>query len=201
MRPHGSPQELEARRRRAIALVREGRTLSEVAQRLGCHPSAVMRWRNAARRGGDVALAAKPAPGRPRRLRPGQLKRLVALLLKGPMARGYRTDVWTTQRIADLIADEFQIRYHRDHVGRLLHRLRWSCQKPDRRALERREDRIEQWKRQDWPRIKKGRSTWAPTWSSLTNRDSSCSEPCAAPGRRRDKRRRSVTGISMARSR
>jgi transposase len=169
MRPFGSPKFLEARRRRAMALLGGGRSLTEVARKVGCHPSAVMRWRNAARRGGPGALCAKAVPGRPARLRRRQTDRLVRLLLQGPLSRGYSTDVWTTKRIADLIAAEFGVRYHRDHVGRLLHRLRWSCQKPDRRALERNEERIEQWKREEWPRIKKGRCTWAPTSSSWTN--------------------------------
>ena len=201
MRPFGSPKTLEARRRRAVALLTQDRSLTEVARKVGCHPSAVIRWRNAARRGGPAALRAKSVPGRPPRLRRRQLDRLVGLLLKGPLDRGYSTDVWTTQRIADLIAEEFGVRYHRDHVGRLLHRLKWSCQKPDRRALERNEARIEQWKRQEWPRIKKGLCTWAPTSSSLTNRASCCSEPSVGHGRPEGARRSrdTVTGTAKFR--
>jgi transposase len=172
MRPHGSPRELEARRMRAAALLHEGRCPAEVARLLGCHPSSVTRWRKTVHRRGAAALRAKPAPGRPCQLTLRERSRLVRLLLKGPMARGYRTDVWTTQRIADMIAEEFRVSYHRDHVGRLLHGLGWSCQKPDRRALERHEERIERWKRTEWPRIKKGLRTWAPTSSSSTNRGS-----------------------------
>ena len=172
MRPKGSPKDLEARRIRAAALIGEDRTLSEVAGLIGCHPSSVMRWRDAFEEGGAAGLRARPAPGRPCELTSRQRVRLVRLLLKGPLARGHWTDVWTTQRIADLIAEEFEVSYHRDHVGRLLHGLGWSCQKPDRRALERHEERIERWKRTEWPRIKKGLRTWAPTSSSSTNRGS-----------------------------
>ena len=53
--------------------------------------------------------------------------------------------------------------YHRDHIGRLLHSLGWSVQKPERRALERDEEAIARWKRKDWPRIKKTLRGWAPT--------------------------------------
>jgi transposase len=67
-------------------------------------------------------------------LRPKQLQRLVKLLLKGPMARGYRTNLWTTARIALLIAEEFGVHYHPNHIGRLMHRLQCSHQKPERRA-------------------------------------------------------------------
>ncbi len=172
MRPHGSPKELEARRNWAVRLLAEGRSLSDVARIVGAHASSVMRWRDAAERGGTPALQAKPVPGRPPKLTPRDLKRVVPLLRKGAMARGYATEVWTTQRIADLIDEEFGVRYHRDHMGRLLHRLKWTYQKPDRRALERDEDKIEAWKRREWPRIKKGLPGWRPTSSLSTNRAS-----------------------------
>ena len=173
MRPFGSAQALEARRRRALTLLDGGRSLTDVARKVGCYPSAVMRWRNAARRGGPDALRAKPVPGRPPRLRRRQFDRLVRLLLKGPMSRGYSTDVWTTKRIADLIAEEFGVRYHRDHVGRLMHSLGWSCQKPERRAVERDEEAIGRWKREVWPEVKKMPRNWGPTSSSPTRAASS----------------------------
>ena len=169
MRPKGSPKELEARRIRGVELLREGRNLSEVGRLLGCHPSAVLRWRDTVRRKGAEGLKARPAPGRPSKLTRRQLDRLLRTLLKGALARGYSTDVWTTRRIAEVIEAEFGVRYHRDHVGRLMHGLKWSCQKPERRALERQEERIRQWKEAEWPRIKKGLRTWAPTSCSSTN--------------------------------
>jgi transposase len=130
-----------------------------------------MRWRDAFDRHGDVGLKAKPASGRPPKLAHRQRKRLIAILVKGAMECGYSTDLWTTQRIADVIEKEFRVHYHRDHVGRLMHSLGWSHQKPERRALERKEEKIERWKRKEWPRIKKGRRGWAPTSSLSTNRD------------------------------
>jgi len=66
------------------------------------------------------------------------------------MMHGYRTNLWTTARIAELIAREFGIQYHRDHVGRLLHSLNWSPQKPEWRALERNDEAIEHWKQKHW---------------------------------------------------
>lgn len=170
MRPHGSPRALEERRRRAVALLKQHLSLYEVARRIGCNPSSVMRWRNAMSRGGADALRAKPAPGRPCRLTPRQKERLVRLLLKGAMAHGYRTELWTTLRIAELIRRHMRIVYHRNHVGKLLHDLGWSHQKPERRAMERDEEAIARWKRTLWPRLKKTPRGWGPTCSSSTNR-------------------------------
>ena len=123
MRPKGSAAVLEARRRRALALWKRDLTLNEVGRRLGCAPSSVKRWRDAVAAQGAEGLRVRASPGRPRKLTAVQQRRLGTLLLAGPLAAGYRTDLWTTARIAALIQARFQISYHPDHVGRLLHRL------------------------------------------------------------------------------
>jgi len=172
-RPKGSADLLEHRRHRALTLLDAGRTLHQVARLIGCAASSVMRWRNRRRRGGAKALKVRFSPGRPPKLTRPQHRRLVKLLLKGAMANGYRTDVWTTARIAEVIEENFRVRYHRDHIGKLMRKLDWSPQKPERRAVERDEAAIERWKRKTWPRVKKTPQGWAPTSSSLTNPDSS----------------------------
>jgi transposase len=166
MRPEGLPQELERRRLRAMALLEKGLSQADVARRVGCNPGSVSRWRKARDRAGPEALKAKPACGRPPKLSRAQKRRLVQYLLEGPMQHGYSTDIWTTRRVGELVERKFEVTYHRDHVGRLLHCLGWSHQKPNRRALQRDEAAIENWKRKHWPRIKKGRRNWAPTLPS-----------------------------------
>jgi len=169
MRPVGSPAELERRRLRAMALVQDGHSLNDVARRIGCNASSVMRWRDAVRRWGQQALRPKPAPGRPPRLTRRQKQRLVKYLLQGPLAHGYQTDLWTTLRVAEVIRGKFGIDYHRDHVGRLLHAWEWTCQKPEKRATQRNEEAIEAWKKRKWPRIKKTRRGWVPISPLSTN--------------------------------
>jgi len=171
-RPKGGAALLEDRRRRALALLKTGLSLNEVGRRIHCAASSVMRWFKAWRRGGAKALRVGASPGRPPKLSAAERRRLVRLLLQGPLAHGYRTNLWTTARIAEIIQREFGVDYHRDHVGRLMHNLKWSHQKPEKRASERDEEAIERWKRKDWPRVKKTLRGWAPTSSSPTNRDS-----------------------------
>lgn len=173
MRPKGSAAVLEARRHRALRLLDQGRSLNEVARLLECAPSSVMRWRDTRDAGGKAALRVRFSPGRPPKLNGREQQRLIALLLRGAQAYSYATDLWTTARVAQVIWREFRVRYHRAHVSRLLHALGWSVQKPERRALERNEERIQQWKRETWPRIKKKPRGWAPTSSSSTSRGSS----------------------------
>ncbi len=173
MRPKGSANVLEDRRRRALRLLNTGVSLNAVARKVACAASSVMRWRNLLRRRGEEGLKVRTSPGRPPKLSRHQLQRLVTILTAGALRSGYRTDLWTTARIAEVIRMNFQVRYHRDHIGRLMHRLGWSHQKPERRALERDEQRIAEWKRRTWPRVKKTPRGWAPTSSSRTSPGSS----------------------------
>jgi transposase len=128
MRPSGSAQWLEQRRRRALALLGEGRSLQEVARLIPCAASSVLRWREGWQREGEKALAARSSPGRPCKLAAAQRRQLVDLLQQGPSAHGYPGPMWTTASIAELIERSFGVSYHRDHVGRLMRRLGWRYQ-------------------------------------------------------------------------
>jgi len=163
MRPSGSTQQLEKRRRRAIALLRAGQAYRQVARVLGASLSSVVRWHQAYRRAPRTGLRARPIPGRPPRLTKAQQARLRQLLLRGARAAGYPTELWTLKRIAALIATQFGVRYSPVGVWKLLREgLGWSWQKPERRALQRDEAAIEHWKSHEWPWIKKRRATWGP---------------------------------------
>ncbi len=173
MRLRGSAELLEDRRRRALALLDGDRSLNEVARQIGCSASAVMRWREMRRMGGAMGLRVRSSPGRPRRLAAADCARLLQTLLAGAFASGYPTQLWTTARIAEVIHRKFHVRYHCDHVGRLMHRLGWSHQKPQKRALEREDGAIRRFVRQEWPRATKTPRGWVPTSSLPTNRASS----------------------------
>jgi transposase len=71
-----------------------------------------------------------------------------------PEVAGFNTPLWTCPRVADVIWREFGVRYHVDHIGRVLHGLGWSPQKPERRAHEHDEAGIQRWVKVEWPRIK-----------------------------------------------
>ena len=172
MRLRGSADLLEDRRRRALALLDDGLSLNEVGRRIKCSASSVMRWRDARRKGGQKALKVRFSPGRPPRLSRVQARGLVSVLLKGALAAGYANPLWTTARVAEVISKKFRVRYHRDHVGRLLHALGWSHQKPQKKALERNKAEIRRFIREDWPRGRKTPSGWVPNSSSPTSRAS-----------------------------
>jgi transposase len=124
-------------------LVNEGESPEDVARFLGCGRSSVYTWVKRAREG-PSALAAKPHPGRTPRLGEADRKRLEALLLEGAVAHGWRTELWTAARVADLIERHFGIAFHPEHARKVLKRkLGWTSQKPQKRARERDEAAIE----------------------------------------------------------
>ncbi len=150
---------LEARRRQAIQWIREGHRKAAVARRWGVSWQAVWMWWRAYRRAGAGGLARRKHPGPTPKLSPKKRAQLPRLLAQGAGAHGFPTEVWTTQRVADLIWRRFHVRYDRDHVGRLLHGFGWSWQKPTGRARERDEAAIRRWVERSWPRLKKTPAT------------------------------------------
>lgn len=124
-------KKLEDRRFRAVARLKRGESTSAVARSLGVSIQSVQRWARCHRRDGDAGLRRKPKVGGPRpKLTPGKLPRLSVLLAQGPLAHGFDTPVWTTERIADLIWRRFRVRYSRDHLKlNLLPRIHWKWHK------------------------------------------------------------------------
>ena len=168
-RPKGPSEVIEARRRQALRLLDQGFSLNQIGRLLDVAPSSVMRWRDARTSGGEEALKVQFSPGRPAMLTPRQRRKIVTLLLKGAMANGFGIELWTAQRVGRLIERHCGVRFHRAHVARLLHDLGFSCQKPERRALERNEEKIEEWKRKRWSQVKKTLRGGVPTSSLPMN--------------------------------
>jgi transposase len=155
MRPHGSPEVLEARRQIAARLLAQGDTVTKVAAAVEASVSSVKRWKECLARGGSAALESKPHPGPKPRLTPTEHRHLLKALQAGAEGWGFPSPEWNCPRVQALIARLFQVEYHVDYVGTLLHQLGWSTQKPAHRAREQDRQAIERWRRVEWPRLKK----------------------------------------------
>jgi transposase len=175
MRPPGSATELEARRRRAAEYFQARKPLREIARLLDASRSSVKRWKAAWKAGGVDALAAKPHPPRATKLSEKHKRQLVDLLVAGPLAAGFRTDLWTCARVAALVRKQFRVTHHPDHLGRILHDLGFSPQKPRQVAREQDPEAVDRWRRKDWPRIKKKPLAAEPALSSSMKQASACS--------------------------
>lgn len=160
--------QMEKRRRQAAKLFAKDHSAPEVARRLGVARQVAYRWKNAWEQGGSAALASKGSAGPKPKLTPEQTQKVTDALLAGPAAQGYKTNLWTLPRVALLIKDLTGVRYHPGHVWRLLGASGFSCQRPERRALERDDQAIAHWKKQVWPALKKRPAWKAAPWSLLT---------------------------------
>lgn len=157
MRTKGTAAELEVRRRVAAKLLADGLSVARVARATGASLTSVKRWRRAVASGGEEALASKPHPGPAPKLSGAQRQRLLKILLRGAREAGFRTELWSCRRVAEVIQRNFGVTYHPGTVWRLLHACGWTPQKPQVRARQRDEAAIERWRRRRWPKIKKGR--------------------------------------------
>ena len=155
--------EQQARRRLAVRKVGEGRSPADVADFLGVHVETVRKWVRTHRAAGDDGLAGKPHPGRTPFLTPAQEKQVLGWLADRPTEHGFRTDLWTARRVADLIRRRFGVEYHPHYLREWLAKRGYSPQKPTRRAKERKPDAIDRWVKEDWPRIQKKRPRPTPT--------------------------------------
>ena len=140
---------------RAWKLKEQGWQQKDIAVALGVSEGAVSQWLKRGREGGVEALKAHPPKGMVPRLRAEQKAQIPGLLAKGAEAYGFRGDVWTASRVAVVIERSFGIRYHRDHVGKLLREAGWSRQEPRERASQRDEKAVKDWYEKRWPSLKK----------------------------------------------
>jgi transposase len=145
----------EWRRRRAWELSEQGWNQKEIAEALGVTQGAVSQWMKIGREQGEEGLRGKIAQGAKARLSQEQLAQLPALLEQGAEAHGFRGEVWTTQRVAQVLTQQFGVTYHPAHMSRLLKRIKYSVQQPIERASQRDEQAIATWTEQRWPALKK----------------------------------------------
>jgi transposase len=179
-----TPDWREQRRWRALDLKRDGWTHHEIAEALAVTKGAVSQWMTRVAAGGEEALRARPHLGATPRLRPEQLKLLPECLSHGAEAYGFRGELWTCARVAQVIRREFGVAYHKDHVSRLLKVLRWAPQKPAERAAQRDEAEIAAWREERWPELKKKPGASGAPRSLSASRASTCCPAWCAPMRR-----------------
>lgn len=145
----------EARRRLAVARVNEGRTQEDVAAFLGVSTCAV----------GADGLRARPRPGARPKLSKRQERAVLSWVARSPRAFGYPDDLWTTRRLAEVIAKKYEVRFNSNYLAEWLTNRGYSPQGPEVRAVERDEPAIARRVAEGWPRIKKRPGTSGRTSS------------------------------------
>ena len=148
--------EATKKRLKAGRLLLAGKDCTDVAKAVGVARQTVYTWKRLLDEGGIDALRAVPERGRPAQLDEQQLAAVRATLLRSPAEYGFGTELWTLKRVGAVIERLHGVRFGQTQVWRILGSLGFSPQKPEKRAIERNEDAVRNWKRSTWPRLKKG---------------------------------------------
>lgn len=154
-RPRRDFGALESRRMTAATLFKRGHNQADVVRQLSVSRQTASRWHAAWKQNGESGLKGAGRAGRKPRLEVTTRQAITEALLKGPLAWGFSTELWTLDRVGHVIWKIGRVRYSRPQTWRILGQLGWSRQRPMRRAKERDEKTIKGWIRDRWPRVKK----------------------------------------------
>jgi transposase len=148
--------EMAERRRRALELIDAGETQQDVAKKVGASQQAVSKWVKAHRAGGEDALESKGKPGPKTGLTDEQRQQVEAALIAGPKSHGYRNELWTLARMAAVIAKVTgREAPSTTSTWNLMQEMKWSSQRPARRAREQKADAVKEFRERTWVAVKK----------------------------------------------
>jgi len=140
----------------AVDQVKEaGAHPEQLALSLGLERKTIYKWLRADREGGREALLATRAPGAKSKLT-GEQKRWVGTVVTecDPQSLGFANALWTRAMVQELIYSEFGIEVSLPTVGKILHELGLSPQRPLWRAYEADAGEVEKWKTERFPKIR-----------------------------------------------
>jgi transposase len=152
--------------------VRPGQDQGPGPGELGVSAQTASRWHGRWLRGGTAGIQTA-RQGTPARLGPAELAKLRRVLDRGAVQAGFDNDPWTLARVATVIEQVTGVAHHPGHIWRILKAMRWSLQRPARKAVERDEAEIARWVAQEWPRLVQTPERAEPGCASSTSRASS----------------------------
>ena len=146
---------LEQRRMKAARLFERDVPQYKIAERLKVTPAAVCIWHTAWEKNKEDGLKSKGPPGFLSQYTDEKKRMLKKIILQGPSKAGYTTDFWTIDRIRAVAKKKLHVDLGTKRTWQTLIDLGFSVQKPERRARERNEQAISDWKLTTFPKLKK----------------------------------------------
>lgn len=142
-------------RKAAVRLVREGEPVRGVAAHFGLCRTSFYPWLREATEAGLRALNNRPRGGSLPKLSAQQATQLRRLMDRhDPRDYGFASALWTRAIVQELIRERFGVELDVTTVGRTLHRLGLTAQKPLRRAYERNPRKVGYWLHKTLPRLR-----------------------------------------------
>jgi len=135
----------------------DGQKVIAMAAALSINRTAITKWLAWYSAEGADGLRTTPSPGRIPRLSKEQRAEVARVVEEGPIAAGFTSGVWTGALVGQWITKRFGVRYHPQHIPRLLHQLGFSVQRPRKRLARADLEKQAMWLRKTFPAIKKKR--------------------------------------------
>lgn len=146
---------LEHLRKLAVQRVLAGEKPSAVAKSLGFYRTSIYKWLRAHKQGGEAQLQSHKASGPSPKLTDKQCRQVSRWIIgRDPRQYGFDFGLWTRQIVATMIEERFGVTYTLPGIGNLLARLDITPQKPLRRAYERDEKAVTEWKETKYPALR-----------------------------------------------
>jgi len=145
---------LEDTRILVISAIEKGLHPDDAADIFECGRSTVYGWMKVHREQGLQALKVKKAPGAAPKLTERQMGQLRGIIIgQDPRQLQFDFALWTREMVRELIKRKFGVEFTPQGVGKLLHRLGLSPQRPLVRAYEQDPERVRIWKETTYPQI------------------------------------------------
>jgi transposase len=146
----------EFRLQQIYTMAQNGYTQNEIAKLTDCTQSWVSQIIKRVAEEGVESLQAKESnAGKKPALGEEELVRLSEVLDAEARASGFETDGWTRKRVAQVIYERYGVRHHPSHISRILAKIGFTRQKPQREDYRKDEQAVREWYRRDLPKLKK----------------------------------------------
>jgi len=145
---------LEHIRKVAVARVKAGERPGAISTSYGFARTTIYKWLRAEAQGGEEALRARKATGRPRKLTVRQMSGAKLDQRQGPAPARIRLRFVDARHRCRAHRGRLGVRLSIISTGRLLAKLGITPQKPLRRAYERDPEAIRKWEREDYPALR-----------------------------------------------
>ena len=147
--------ELAEIRRQFARMLDEGLPAKSIMVALKLSRTTYFQWKKAYQKHGLGGLKVRPLPGAASKLTDRQTSQLRGWLV-GRDPRQFQFDfaLWTRKIVRDLIRQQFGVEMTPQGVGKLLHRLGLSPQRPLYRAYQQNPEAVRRWKEEEFPAIR-----------------------------------------------
>lgn len=155
-----SRETLEHLRNQSIRLWKNGKSIKDISDFCGVHFTVVYKWIRIYKQKGFDGLKRRKAKGALPKLSNSEIKKLIKILRKNALEQGFENPLWNCKKINQLIKTEFKKDIHYSNVWRLLKKLGFSYQKPEKESLEKDDKEVKRWLKEEWPKIEEHRRRW-----------------------------------------